>query len=432
MSSKLLAPPPIPDKYEIIPVHQSDIASFLRCRRYWSWSSPARNNLRRRVELHGIKPELWFGTGIHYALERKYNPALQRDPVETFQQWWDYQWNGGIVPWDIVETSYDAQPKLVNQASRAGIVSAIEAGSGYPEDLEDMPELWEIRGLRDLLPDPDEDEFVELRELGLGMLEFYKTYAARNDDFEVVAAESMFSIPLEFEAIDVREESPNHGKKLEVHLRGKRDAILYYPDRKDPRTQYGIMDHKTAGRVDEDYFLKLENDPQCTTYIVASIKEAEANDLPWTTISDVLYQALRKVYPKPPTITTRGFPSLDRSKESTTAQMFAESVRELGLADWFHDDPKAQGYYEYLLEEGDRVFIQRDHAIRNPHQIKVAYKELQMIAQEMLDPNVNIYKHPSGMSYCTRCQFRLPCLALDDGADWQEMLVQDFELNRGR
>lgn len=410
--TQLLAPPEIPNKYDIIPIHASDISAFMTCRRRWDWSSPSRNNLRRRVELYGITPALWFGTGIHYALERYYSPLLKRDPAETFSTWFSMQWEGGFIPVGgdehlQLEQSYDLQPLAMDNG-------------------------WQVQGLRDLLPSPDEDEFMGYRELGIGMMEFYKTYAEREDDFEVIAAESNFSIPLGFEAIDVREESENYGKSVEVHLRGKRDAILYYPDRKDPRTQYGIHDYKTAGKVDEDYFLKLENDPQCTTYIVASVKEAEIHDLPWKTIQDVLYTALRKVYPKPPSFTTRGFPSLNRSEESTTAQMFSDSVKESGLIDWFHNDAKAQGYYEYLLEEGDRVFIQRDHAVRNPHQIKVAFEELIMVAKEMVDPKVNVYKHPSGSFTCTKCAFRAPCLSKDDGSDWKEMLVQGYELNRDR
>lgn len=409
MISATLKPVEIPKKYDIIPIHASDIASFMRCRRYWDWSSPTRSNLRHKVTLYGINTNLWFGSGIHYALEQYYNPLLKRDPVEVFRTWFHLQWEGGII--DDLDLTYDPNPEVVSLSEQA---------------------TWRTQGLRDLLPSPDEEEFLALKELGIGMLTYYKEYAAREDDFEVVAAESQFSVPLGFTAVDIREESPNFGKKSEVHLRGKRDVIVYYPDRKDPRLQFGIMDHKTASKVDEDYFLKLENDPQCTTYIVASIHEAEENDFPWTDIRDVLYQALRKVYPKPPTVTSRGFPSIDRQKESTTAKMFSESVKELGLIDWFHNDLKAQGYYEYLLEEGDKVFIQREHAFRNPHQIKVAFAELQMVAKEMLDPNLKVYKHPSGMSYCTRCQFRPPCLAKDDGSDWQEMLTQGYELNKGR
>lgn len=412
ISQTLITLPEIPSKYEMVPIHASDIATFMLCRRKWDWSSPSRNNLRRRVELYGVDPNLWFGTGIHYALERFYNPLLKRDPVEVFSTWFDMQWTGGFIPIDQnehlqLEQSHDLQPIAMDNG-------------------------WQVRGLRDLLPSPDEEEWLGYRELGIGMMEFYKTYSEREDDFEVIAAESSFSIPLGFEAKDTREESPSYGKKIEVHLRGKRDAIVYYPERKNPKLQYGIHDYKTKSMIDENWRVSLENDPQASTYIVASIKEAEQHDLPWTTIQDVLFTALRKVYPKPPTITTRGFPSLNRNDESTTAQMFEDCVRESGLTDWFHNDPKAQGYYEYLLENGDKVFIERERATRNPHQIKVAFDELVMVAKEMVDPKLNIYKHPSGSFTCTKCAFRSPCLAKDDGSDYKEMLVSSFELNRDR
>lgn len=425
MTNQMIKIPKIPDKYEIIPIHSSDISSFLQCRRRWDWTSPARNSLRRKVSLFGVDPNLWFGTGIHYALEQYYKPgSLQRDPVEAFSTWFELQWNGGVITEDELELTYDLEPvKLTWDDPGSNPIKFVKDG---------QVNQFKVQGLRDLLPNPFEEEFVALKELGIGMMTFYKDYAGREDDFECVAAESSFSVPLGFERIDMREQSPNHGKKLEVHLRGKRDAIIFYPERKDLRKQWEIHDYKTASKVDEDYFLKLENDAQCTTYALASMKEAEANDLPWTNISGVLYTALRKVYPIPPNITTRGFPSLDRQKESTTAQMFSDTVKDLGLVDWFHNDEKAQGYYNYLLAAGDKVFVQRDHAERNPHQIKVAFEELRMVAREMLDPNLHIYKHPQGSFSCTRCSFRAPCLAMDDGSDWKGMLVDGFELNRGR
>jgi len=340
-------------------------------------------------------------------LEKAYNPLLKRDPVEAFTTWFQWQWKGGHVPEDMLNETYDPNP--------------VKTKDGYT-----------IRGLEDLLPQADEEEFLGYRDLGIGMMTFYKEYAKKNDDFEVVAAESQFSVPLGFSVKDVRQDSPNYGEKLEAHLRGKRDAIIYYPERKEPRLQYGILENKTAAKVDEDYFLKLENDPQCSTYIVASVHEARTYGYPWEHIEEVLYNALRKAYPKPPTITSHGFPSLNRAQESTTADMFVECVKELGLEDWYHEDPKAQNYYEYLVGMGDGNFIQRDIATRNPHQIDTHFKELKAIAKEMLNPKTPIYKHPSGMSSCTKCAFRAPCLAHDDGSDWQEMLVQGYEQNRGR
>ena len=103
-------PPVVPDKYDIIPIHTSDVASFLRCRRYWNWSSPAKNNLRTRADVSGINPNLWFGTGIHYALEKFYSPGLKRDPVEAWQTWFAYQWDGGIVTTELLEHTYDNNP----------------------------------------------------------------------------------------------------------------------------------------------------------------------------------------------------------------------------------------------------------------------------------------------------------------------------------
>ncbi|MEM4409811.1 MAG: PD-(D/E)XK nuclease family protein [Candidatus Caldarchaeum sp.] len=398
----------IPNRYEVLPIHASDISAFMRCRRYWDWSSPLRRNLRRRAEIFGIDLNLWFGSGIHYALEKYYDPKLRRDPVETFSTWFDLQWNGGVVTSEELNLVYDSHPREIGE------------------------NLYEVRGLYDLLPDPLPEEFEHYRDLGIGMMTFYKDYASRNDDFEVVAAESPFSIPLGFEAVDPRVDSPNYGKKLEVHLRGKRDAVIYYPDRKDPRKQYGIIDHKTVGRLDESYFIKLENDPQCTTYLLASRIEAERNDLPWKYAEDILYQALRKVYPKPPTITSRGLPSLDRTKESTTASLFLQTVKELGLEGWLNSDERAKSYYEYLLVEGDRLFIQREYATRNQHQLDLAFEEVKAVAREMTSSSTAIYKHPSGMPHCTRCQFRAPCLAFDDGSDWERMLADGFEVSTPR
>lgn len=193
-----------------------------------------------------------------------------------------------------------------------------------------------------------------------------------------------------------------------------------------------IVTHNTAAKIDEDYFLKLENDPQCSTYIWASIEEAEMHDLPWTNINEVVYNALRKVAPSPPTILKSGVPSINRAEQGTTAQMFEEVVKSNQfLIDWYGGNEKAQAYYEYLLTEGDRVFVQRDIAHRNKYEIAATGNEIRMIAHDMLD-RPSIYKNPTGSFTCTKCAFRSPCLAKDDGSDWMAMLADGYELNRDR
>lgn len=394
----------IPSKYDVIPIHTSDVGNFKRCRRYWIWTSPTRHNLRRRVDINGVNLPLWFGTGIHYALQHYYDPILSRDPVETFKTWYELQVNGGVVGEEWLEFTYDINPVATG-------------------------DTWKIAGLKELLPawEVVEEEYEHHRELGIGMMAFYKEYAAKNDNFVCVAAESTYSIPLGFEWEDFRPESPNFGKKIPVHARGKRDAIIYFPD----NDRYGIIDHKTADRVDDAYFAKLEKDEQCNNYLWATLHE---KDLPWEgkPVEGIIYQALRKRHPKPPTITTKGFPSLDRQKEGTTADLFQEViVGNPALEEWFRSDAKAQAYYTYLCEMGDKNFIQREPVFRNQHEIEATGIHLEMIAREMLDSPF-IYPNPTGDFRCVQCAFRAPCIAVDDGSDYESMLEDGYELNRDR
>ena len=409
--------PPIPSKWDVIPIHASDMAAYKRCRRYWDWTSPTRNNLRRRVEVSGIKMELWFGSGIHYALEKYYDPILQRDPVESFTTWYDFQWSGGTVSEEWLERTYDIHPQVTTLSKS-----------------KDSETKYRIKGLYDLLPNVElvEEEFEAHRILGIEMMKFYKEWAPKNDDFVTVAAESTFSIPLDMEAIDLREKSPNYGKMLEVHARGKRDAVIYYPE----MDKYGINDHKTAAIINEDYFVKLEKDEQVTTYLWATIMESLMHDYPWSDkmVDRVLYTALRKNYPKPPTRTYGGSAlSVDRTKEGTTAELFQTAIEDdPTLQKWFLGNEKAQSYYTYLCETGDDMFVQRDLVTRNKWEIQAAGKHLRMIAQEMINPDTPIYPNPTGNWLCTGCAFRSPCIAADDGSDWQGMLADGYEPNRDR
>jgi hypothetical protein len=334
-----------------------------------------------------------------------YNPVLSRDPVEAFETWFTYQWEGGIVSHEWLERTYDIKPVTMGDT-----------------------DTFSIRGLRDLHPDPDHEEFMALRELGVGMMTFYKEYAAKNDNFIVVSPEAKFSVPLGFEMIDYREQSPNYGKKIEVHARGMRDAITY----SEETGKYAIMDHKTAAKVDEDYFTKLDTDPQCSTYIWASIREAEMHDLPYKEIDSVLYNVLRKTYPKPPTPLKNGTPSVNRTEEGTTAELFEAFVRDGGLVEWFENNDKAQGYYSWLLEMGDANFIQREVTYRNKAMIYNTGQNIKAIAKEMLNPKLAIYPHYSGDFMCTRCAFRAPCIAKEDGSDVDFLIDNGYERNRGR
>lgn len=398
------APPDIPSKWDIIPIHTSDVSSFLRCRRYWNWSSPARNNLRTKAAVSGVNPNLWFGTGIHWALEQYYHPLLRRDPVEAWQTWFHTQWYGGDVEHSFLEMTYDNNPHAMADGT------------------------FKIRGLQDILPQYDEEEYFGYRDLGTGMMTFYKTYAEEHDDFEIIATESTFSVPLGFESVDIREDSPNYGKSLEVHARGKRDTIIYWRH----RDAFGVRDHKTAAKVDEEYFSKLDSDPQVSTYLWASREEAKYYDKPWGQINECLYEVLRKKYPSPPTVLKSGLPSVSRTDESATAKMFSDFIEEHNLQVWYDINEKAQNYYDFLVREGDKRFIERKTTFRSNAYLDNVGLQLQEIAKEMLSPDLALYPRYTNDNNCLKCAFRAPCLTMQDNQDAQFILDNNYEKNRGR
>lgn len=417
--------PEIPNKYDIIPIHSSDRAAFRRCRRFWDWSSPTRTNLTVRADIHGVSIPLFFGTGIHYALEQYYIPTesgIKRDPVEAFQTWFDIMWRGGIVTEDWLDKVYDLKPVPNTHA--------------YIDDINfegEIVPMYMVRGLEDILPDPDHNEWDDLRDLGVNMMKYYKTYAEINDNFEVVVAEHQFSVPIwdyekdcVMERRDLREESPNFGELLEVHSRGKQDAIYVKPNGK-----LGILENKTSARWGEEELRKLENDEQCTNYIMAAEIEAKYYDLPHRDqqIEEVTYNVLRKTYPKPPTQLKNGMFSTAITTESTTYELLQEFIARhmpgVPLTE------KQQGYLSYLRDVGAENFIVRKQVRRNKHQIANAAKRLFLESKDMLQ-NPNIYPNISNDWMCLNCSFRAPCLAKEDGSDYKQLIADNYTTNKNR
>ena len=417
--------PEIPDKYDCIPIHNSDRGNFRRCRRYFDWTSPARHNLSLRADINGINTDLWFGTGIHWALENYYDPALRRDPVESWKTWFDVQWRGGIVTSEWLDRVYDLDPQPAHQ---------IIVGHQTVDEFRDNP-LWNVRGLEDIIPDPDSEIFDNLLELGIQMMSAYKEYAPHVDGFEVLVAEHDFSIPVwDFEnsciltAIDLREQSPNYGKRLEVHNRGRMDAITVKPNGK-----MGVIDHKTSSRIDEDFFEKLETDEQCTSYLMAAEIEAKYYELPYAgqAMEEIVYNVMRKTYPKPPTLVRGGLFSIDRNNESCTFDMLMEWMQENNIE--YESLPAThQAYYSYLRDVGVEQFFIRKHVRRNRHQLANASYRLYQEAMDMLDPNLRIYPNLRNDYSCLRCAFRAPCLAKEDGSDYEQLIRDNYVRQKDR
>jgi hypothetical protein len=341
--------------------------------------------------------------------------------VEAWTTWFDVQWRGGTVTEEWLDRVYDLNPRPVVQQKGNWVL--------------DVETLYVVRGLEDILPDADGDKFDELRELGVQMMTFYKKYAEVNDSFEVIVVEHDFSIPVwDYEnecilkAVDLREQSPNYGKMLEVHNRGRMDAIWTKPNGK-----IGVIDHKTSARIDDDFFEKLDTDEQVTSYLYAAEVEAKYYDLPYAgeAMEECIYNVMRKAYPKPPTVVRGGLFSVDRKAESCTYDMLTAWMQENNV-EYDSLSEKHKGYVEWLQEVGDEQFIIRKQVRRNRHQLQAVGYLLYQQAMDMLDPKVRIYRNMSNDFKCLSCQFRGPCLAKDDGGDWEAMLSDNFTRNKDR
>ena len=163
------------------------------------------------------------------------------------------------------------------------------------------------------------------------------------------------------------------------------------------------------------------------SYMWAAQEYAKANDLPYKQIDFVIYNVLRKCCISPPTVLESGKLSIARATESTTHAMFMQAVNDHGLQWWVESNPKAQAYIDYLSDESDNLFVKRAVVRRNAVEISNLAKRVRLEVADMLDASV--YPNPTGDWYCTKCPFRAPCLAANDGSDYQEMLSANYTTN---
>lgn len=121
-------------------VHTSDRINFKRCRRKWDMTSPLRQNLRAKSE---SSMPLWFGSGVHYALEDYHGYNRFGSPVEALRAYY-----------------------------RAFVKGRLPLPSEAEETIED---------------------------LGVKMMEYYLDWESRNEKFETVWVDGVPQVEVQFE-----------------------------------------------------------------------------------------------------------------------------------------------------------------------------------------------------------------------------------------
>jgi len=326
-------------KYEI---HASDMASFKRCRVLWNYTSP----LRRHLEV-AFPPVFFFlGSGVHAALAAYYERGV--DPVTAFKLW--YWWR---------KQRY--------------------ASSGHGLSTEQSL------------------KYAEQAKLGIGMLKHYASvYPLEKEVFELVLAESFFSVPIR---------SLGGRRSAHYYAAGTFDGVVV-----DRNGHYWLLEHKTYKQVRGEGQFDLSD--QAKMYIYAA---QEQFGLP---VQGVVYNILRKKIPSRPMELQRG--GLSRSKGiDTTYEVYLDEVKRLGYAPSDYADILGR------LQERGNTFFYRFQIRKSPKEMKLFQKLLYITAREMCRPNLILYPCNDDWQ-CRNCWFSEPCVMEQAGhrsmaEDWLDL-----------
>lgn len=380
-------------------VHTSERRSFRTCRRKWDW-----------IYNQGYHPTdpirpLEFGTAYHAAMERYYEPST-----------WHFDK-------EVLAASAIAEFRRHNERQR---ILAAEAAD---------------KGNTSVTPAAIEADYDERIELGVGMLKYYFFDVAPTlDFFTPVKVEVGFEVPLhrpgstEFILCTChrcwkRWMKSEHGKEqvwksgrspekyreewsgLPVTVGGRLDLLA-----KDESGQYWIFDWKTCAQLLSDFDFSLFVDDQISTYLLA-LKRLDIN------VVGFIYHEQVKTYPEPPEPLKRSHQGRlfsTAKNQSTTYDMYRSAVEEgdpQGFQSGLYDP-----YLTYLKEFGPKFFNRRQ-LYRTDAELLATEEAIFLEFTDMM--NGGIYPNPSRF-FCNNCPFKEPCLAKNQGADYQYALDTMF------
>jgi hypothetical protein len=351
-------------EYQNLELHTSDRILFKRCRRKWDWQSPLRDSL---VPIGEVNPHLWFGTGLHFALEdwhglKKYSPKNPMQAFDTFvdcfrieerpENWNELQYIGNEVLQYYHNYWHDLYFKQYRTATLYDIAKL--NGNYLPPDLANL-------------------------------------YSDKKMNHPLVEIEFEVDLPRNYT------------------YRGTLDRIVI-----DPYDRLWIVDYKSASRMDT---LKLETDPQMSAYAWGAYRYFGIK------FEGVILMQFVKDVPEKPRLLKNGTFSQSKTQK-TTYKLYTEALQEEyhGIPDMYVD------FVNYLaakeIENGDS-FIRYDMIRKNEYQI--AYEEVKILYELSDMTNSDLFIYPNPTKDCSwDCPFRSACIAKDDGSDFEFILNNEF------
>lgn len=363
----------------VIEIHTSDRGVFKRCRRRFGWGSTLRQNL---VRLGPDQKAFFLGTGFHFALEDYWGHRRFEHPALAFAAY------------------YDAQK---------------------PSEM------------------PDEAE--EALELAVGMLEYYveEWLDEHPEPFETlwVNGEPQVEVEVAISLNGLLEEGTWHDYRSQDGRRNgvikellKANSIEYVTtfDRVviDHHERIFGLDYKTAAQFDE---LNLQTNPQAAAYnwsmdLFYSPHGYKPEGIVWQQHKKVLARPPERVYKG----TKKEAFSFDL-RQQTTYRLYKRALLEYygTIPDKYLDMLATLGNAQD--EYGDK-FVRREVLRINDKQREAEQEKIVQEVLDMLDPDLPLYPNPT--KDCSwDCPFKAPCLALDDGGDFEHLLNTEYTQWKG-
>lgn len=267
--------------------------------------------------------------------------------------------------------------------------------------------------------DSELEMMEEQTELIFNMMEHYEVWVTSKEqekapwsdnNLEFIDMETNFVVPLY---------SPAGNKSTKVKLGGRFDGIV----RKRDDSTLWLFETKTTRSIME-LQKTLAFDEQAGGYIYA------AQQMMGEQIYGVIYNILRKKKPTMPRILKNGMLSKNKSIDTTMAYYW-RAIQE-NHPDW----ERAKMIEEYkdilaTLRERGNLFFSRTVIRRTPKEIDELVRNLHTVSLEMTRGSTPMYPSP-GWTNCTFCRFQAPCLAYNSGADYEELLSNEYRPRKDR
>lgn len=358
-----------------IEIHTSDRGTYKRCRRKYEWGSTVQENL---TPIGPEKDTFFLGSGFHFALEDFFGYRRFSHPALAFAAYYD---------------AYN----------------------------------------RDELP----DEADSLLDLAVGMLTYYVEdwLAQWPDPFETLWVGGKPQVEVEV-AIDITDDLFNFGlyngmpdmRWLQEEMERRNvDKIVYVTtfDKVviDKHERIYPVDYKTAAQFD---MLNLQTNPQAGAYDWSA--DAFYTPLGFT-VEGMVWQQHKKAVPERPKLVNIGKKNEGLStdvRQQTTYRLYLREVKR-------HHKGIVPATYAKMLGDlanmqddyGDR-YVRREVLRRNPHQREMVKAQILEEVLEMLDPGLPMY--PNFTKDCSwDCPFKTPCLAKEDGMDFEHTLSTEYQ-----